>query len=156
MLLQPDVHVNAVDPQVEVVHGGQVPAPNVRCSACQASVSRVITAADSPAEEPGNWPSTGTKSPLDGPVTGKVHPSRPIHRSQALLRLMLRWSSMVPIVVVNISPVTCHTAPAFSRSGACAATSASWCHRRPRPSSKPNRRGLHAVPVQLHRPRREA
>jgi len=27
----------------------------------------VITAADSPAEEPRNWPSAGTKSPLDRP-----------------------------------------------------------------------------------------
>jgi hypothetical protein len=30
-------------------------------------VSRVITAADSPADEPRNWPSAGTKSPLDSP-----------------------------------------------------------------------------------------
>ncbi len=27
----------------------------------------MITAADSPAEEPRNWPSAGTKSPLDSP-----------------------------------------------------------------------------------------
>jgi hypothetical protein len=30
-------------------------------------VSRVITAGDSPAEEPRNWPRTGTKSPPDRP-----------------------------------------------------------------------------------------
>ena len=30
-------------------------------------MSRVITAADSPAEEPRNCPSAGTKSPLDSP-----------------------------------------------------------------------------------------
>ena len=38
-----------------------------RCSAFQVSVSFVITGADSPAAEPRNWPSAGTKSPLDSP-----------------------------------------------------------------------------------------
>ena len=42
-------------------------AANARCSASQVSVSRVITDGDSPAEEPRNCPSVGTKSPLDSP-----------------------------------------------------------------------------------------
>jgi hypothetical protein len=40
-----------------------------RCSAFQVSVSRVIIAADSPAAEPRNCPSAGTKSPLDRPYS---------------------------------------------------------------------------------------
>ena len=39
----------------------------MRCSAFQVSVSLVITDADSPAELPRNWPSAGTKSPVDSP-----------------------------------------------------------------------------------------
>ena len=34
-------------------------------------MSRVITAADSPADEPRNWPRAGTKSPLDSPCKYK-------------------------------------------------------------------------------------
>jgi hypothetical protein len=39
----------------------------VRCPACQVPVSLVITGPDSPAPEPGNWPSAGTKSPVNRP-----------------------------------------------------------------------------------------
>jgi hypothetical protein len=39
----------------------------VRCSAFQVSVSFVITGPESPAELPRNWPSAGTKSPLESP-----------------------------------------------------------------------------------------
>ena len=39
----------------------------VRCSVFQASVNFVTTDADNPAVEPRNWPSAGTKSPLDNP-----------------------------------------------------------------------------------------
>jgi hypothetical protein len=39
----------------------------VRCSAFQVSVSLLITGADRPAELPRNWPSAGTKSPVDSP-----------------------------------------------------------------------------------------
>ena len=39
----------------------------MRCSAFQVSVSLVITGADRPAELPRNWPSAGTKSPVDSP-----------------------------------------------------------------------------------------
>ena len=42
-------------------------AAKARCSACHVSVSRMITGPDSPAAEPRNWPSAGTKSPLDRP-----------------------------------------------------------------------------------------
>ena len=67
MLLQPDVHVDPVGPQVDVSAPDRSRAANARCSACHCPVSRVITAADRPAEEPRNWPSAGTKSPLDRP-----------------------------------------------------------------------------------------
>ena len=48
------------------VHPDRSRAAKARCSAFQVSVSRVITAADSPAEEPRNWPSAGTKSRTTG------------------------------------------------------------------------------------------
>ena len=39
----------------------------MRCSAFQVSVSLLITGADRPAELPRNWPSAGTKSPVESP-----------------------------------------------------------------------------------------
>src|SRR5262249_32142268 len=40
---------------------------NAAASAVHVSVSLVTVDDDSPAGEPGNWPSAGTKSPLDSP-----------------------------------------------------------------------------------------
>ena len=49
--------MDAIRPQVDVVHPGQVPMlRNARCSAFHVSVSRVITAADKPAAEPRKCP----------------------------------------------------------------------------------------------------
>jgi hypothetical protein len=67
VLFQPDVHMDPVGPQVDVVHTGQVPLRERALFAPPGLGQQVITAADSPAGDPRNWPSAGTKSPLDRP-----------------------------------------------------------------------------------------
>ena len=44
-------------------------------------------------------------------------PTRPNKNDQGQIR-MLCWSSIIPIVVVNTRPLSCHNSPALSRSAA--------------------------------------
>ena len=59
--------MDAVGPQVDVVHARTGPVRERARSSCQVSVSLVIVAADRPAAEPRNCPNAGTKSPDDSP-----------------------------------------------------------------------------------------
>ncbi len=67
VLFEPDVHVDAISPQVDVIHTGQIPGGEGPLLSLPRLGHLRNTAADRPADEPGNWPRAGTKSPLDSP-----------------------------------------------------------------------------------------
>ncbi|GAA0277160.1 hypothetical protein GCM10009527_086920 [Actinomadura nitritigenes] len=66
-LPEPDLGVHPVGPHVDVVPVGQVAGLKAAWSSPHCFVSRVTVAGDSPAAEPRNCSSAGTKSPVDRP-----------------------------------------------------------------------------------------
>jgi hypothetical protein len=67
VLLQADLEVDPVDPQVHVVGVGQGRLLNAVASSCQSLVNLVIVAAESPWLVPRNWVNAGAKSEDDRP-----------------------------------------------------------------------------------------
>ena len=66
VFLQPDVHVDVVRPQVDVVHPRQVPGGEGTLLGLPVLGELGDSVADQALAEPRNWPSAGTKSPVKG------------------------------------------------------------------------------------------